>query len=379
MSRKANLIVIFFAAFLCVARPSSAEVGGVDIHGFISQGFLKTSDYEYPIEKTDEGTFQFNEMGIVFSSQVSDKLHMGLQFLSRDFGEEGNNEVKLDWCYGDYAWKDYLGFRAGLIKAPIGLYNETRDVDVLRTSIFLPSGVYNEFYRDALTDVKGVGAYGTLPGGFSYQAVYGVGTISVDGGLTKIFASRVGGVATSAGARDFMLGSLQWEPPLPGMRIGGSILNVDPEATVSSPLGELTLDFKDLIVTTASLEYVIGKLTLAAERAWYEVKFDVKPTPIKMVYYPLGYYGSASYRFTDWFTLGLYYSDFFQNKEAIGNVDENLRDWCLTFRFDVNMYWAIKLEAHQMRGFYNIKSDTSVANGDDVDYYLFGAKITYTF
>jgi hypothetical protein len=88
--------------------------------------------------------------------------------------------VVIDWAFGDYRWKDQLGFRAGKVKLPYGLYNEGRDVDMLRTSIFLPQSIYNERMRDFILAYEGAGAYGSLAsgiGGFDYH-VFG-GTLNV--------------------------------------------------------------------------------------------------------------------------------------------------------------------------------------------------------
>jgi hypothetical protein len=90
------------------------EAGMVDIHGFLSQGYLHSDNNNFYAD-TEEGTFQFNEFSMNFSSDLTDKLRIGLQLLSRDLGKIGNNTVELDWAYGTYRWKDWLGFvREGL-------------------------------------------------------------------------------------------------------------------------------------------------------------------------------------------------------------------------------------------------------------------------
>jgi hypothetical protein len=126
----------------------------IDIHGFISQGFLK-SDRNNFYAKTQDGTFQFDEFGLTFGVDLTDRLRGGIQLLARDLGEIGNNKVEIDWAHLDYRWRDWLGLRAGKIKVPYGFYNETRDLDMLRTSIFLPSSLYAEDIRDAYNAIQG--------------------------------------------------------------------------------------------------------------------------------------------------------------------------------------------------------------------------------
>ena len=53
------------------APAGAAEIAGIDIHGFISQGYLQSTDNNY-LANTDKGTFEFNEAAINFS-----KLYCG--------------------------------------------------------------------------------------------------------------------------------------------------------------------------------------------------------------------------------------------------------------------------------------------------------------
>lgn len=127
---------------------SDRAYGKIDIHGFVSQGFLK-SDGVNLISRAQDGTFELNEMAINVGSQLNSKLRVGMQLMSRDFGETDNNKVKLDWALVDYHGRDWLGLRAGRLKMPTGMYSETRDIDALRTSILLPiNNLYHENWRE---------------------------------------------------------------------------------------------------------------------------------------------------------------------------------------------------------------------------------------
>jgi hypothetical protein len=78
--------------------------------------------------------------------------------------------VITDWACADYRWRNGLGFRAGIIRQAHGLYNETREIDMLRTAILLPEGVYAENTRDFFSRLQGISPL-THPrsmGGFSY-------------------------------------------------------------------------------------------------------------------------------------------------------------------------------------------------------------------
>ena len=120
---------LFTGTFLLLFCTSlyAGEVGEIDIHGFISQGYLKSSENNFLAESKD-GTFQFNEMGINFATWMTSDLSLGVQFFASDIGDFGNDEITIDWAYADYRFKPYLGIRAGKIKLPSYLYNETRDI-----------------------------------------------------------------------------------------------------------------------------------------------------------------------------------------------------------------------------------------------------------
>ena len=148
-------IIIFFSwMVISMSTPLYSEEGEIDIHGFLSQGYLK-SDHNNLFAETEEGTFQFNEMGISFSTEVIEHLNIGMQFFAMDLGNFGNDRITIDWAFGDYRWRDYLGIRVGKIKIPHGLYNEYRDVDSVTSLILYPVGAYNESWREVTSAAFG--------------------------------------------------------------------------------------------------------------------------------------------------------------------------------------------------------------------------------
>ena len=149
---------------ILTALPLMAQFGleKIDIHGFANQGYVYSGDNNYLNMNTVKGSYEFNEVAINFSTNITDRLRAGIQLLSRDLGKVGNNMAMLDWAYADYRWRDYLGIRIGKIKTPLALYNEIRDVDALRTFILLPQSVYDENVRDFSFAFQGAALYGNL-------------------------------------------------------------------------------------------------------------------------------------------------------------------------------------------------------------------------
>ncbi|MBI5551455.1 MAG: hypothetical protein HY911_08100 [Desulfobacterales bacterium] len=378
---------------------AAAEVGGVNIHGFISQGFLYSDGYNYLANDTEDGSFEYNEAGINFSKQLTDKLRIGLQLFSRDIGDAANNKVTLDWAYADYRQWDWLGLRAGRIKLPVGLYNETRDMDMLRTSIVLPQGIYNDLLRDNLVAINGVGLYGNVDmkgaGGLEYQLIAGAINSDEDSGVGKYLNDGLassGGEANGAIVNDTSYaGALRWETPLAGLKLGYSIFRSDVEVPVAFGGGAIQGALEGpTTLQVYSAEYLWNNLSLAAE---YMQRRNVStmalpapfPSPVTTTNSE-SYYLSASYRFVDWFTLGAYYSEYYPNTDDRDGENEAIdhtaweKDLALTLRFDINEYWIFKIEGHAVDGTANVLAVDNAGNDySNNNWYYGAAKLTFNF
>jgi hypothetical protein len=416
--KKIYKLILVGSIFLGLTATAYSEDTGVDIHGFVSQGYLKTSDNNY-LAMTKDGTFEFNEIGINFGTELTDNLRIGMQLFSKDLGPYGNNAVVIDWAYGDYRWRDWLGVRVGKLKAPHGLYNETRDVDMLRNWIFLPQSIYPDVARDATLNLIGGGIYGNIDmdwfGGLSYQAMVGTQNIEANEHLAQTLKGVTwGGTEVqnrSIDVEDKYILGLTWDTPLDGLRLGGTYQRMDLSMVsdfdftnhpVISHYGAGTW-YDDLTSETfvASAEYTWNNLLLVAEYMWAERELDYasQAGPVHEVHKPDGWYLGASYRFTDWFELGGYYSEYYPEKTDRDGDSINpntglpvfdpshrayLKDICLTTRFDITEYLVIKLEGHQMDGSNQLSGFENLipTDGSDQfkdDWQMFAAKVTISF
>ncbi len=200
---------------------------------------------------------------------------MGIQFFSRDIGDASNNKVTVDWAYGDYRFKDWLGVRAGRIKLPMGLYNEIRDVDMLRTSIVLPQGIYNDMLRDTLIAVNGAGIYGNVNvgaiGGLEYQALTGAVYSDPDSGANKVFDDSINEKMTGAATigttenGNCYAAAIRWETPLPGLRMGYSYFKSNPENEIGIGGTPMALMEGTSQFHIGSAEFVWNDLTVVGE------------------------------------------------------------------------------------------------------------------
>ncbi len=411
--KKRISFILLFISILSVNTIYAFEAENIEIHGFISQGYLLTDKNNYLVD-TEDGTFEFNEMGINFSTDVTDTLHIGMQFFARDLGSVGNNEVVLDWAFGDYRWKNWLGLRAGMLKIDYGMYNETREMDMLRTGIMLPQSVYPELWRDSFARIKGFALYGYTPlsfmGDLSYDFQIGEMDFKSDEGFVRSQGPRQHETLniTDMDADYAWFASLRWNTPLKGLKTKGSyyeIKNLTENGDVNITLqdnttvnSQITYEFTEKDGYILSLEYTWNNLVIAGEYSEdnYQVKMSEEsniPTPSDQNNAPQvsppkitseGWYVSAAYRFTDWLELGGQYSEYYPDADnKHGNKkDNNFNSWLktttLSTRFDINDYWILKLEASYNDGFGGINL---AENSDTLEQYwlLFAAKMTFSF
>jgi len=408
------------ALVLCATQVALAfSAGDVDIHGFVSQGYMKSSDNNF-LTSSDEGSFEFNEAALNVGSQLTDNLRVGLQVFSRDLGGIGNNAVDLDWAYLDYRRFDALGVRVGKIKLPYGLYNEIRDYDMLRTSILLPQSVYNLTWRETMVAVQGGSVYGNVAagpvGGFEYQLYLGTSNIDKDGGVAKILEDTGRLDFEDATIKFLYGGTLQWATPAPGLLLGASAVRGDldietrPSAAFAQQLGFLfstpPLSFLGLTVPSRidveidnfwssvfSAKYTLGGLTLAGEYARMQAHATLTGLPAVLGnndtdYATEGWYLQAGYRFCPLFELGSYYSVYYPDRADKAGHDRETqglddftawqKDLAVSLRFDLNEWWLIKAEAHFLDG-TGLLYQSDNPDGLDRKWQLYTVKTSVSF
>jgi len=396
------LIIIFLLVGLVPAK--AAEIGGVSIHGFASTGYMR-SDHNNFLLASEDGSFEFNEVGINFGAAIAENIRVGIQLYSFDLGDIGNNEITLDWAFLDYEWKEWMGLRVGKIKMPYGLYNETQDYDMLRTSILLPQSVYNKYRRETNVSTEGMAIYGRIPlsrtGILTYDVYLGTTSISKDGGVAKELSTWQ--TDFNSATLRYLAGSrLIWLTPLKGLKVGTNYTSYsfDYEATYYMDIPGLppktpanvdySMDNPYKIISF--VEYDYGSLTMAAEYyymdndTWIAPDYSELgfPSPPKVRYsvHTTGVYALLSYRFCRWLELGTYYSIYYQRRNQ--QSDELLntqKDLALSARFDVNQSWLVKAEVHFMGGAGLL---SEVDNPDGSENYesrwtLFAIKTTFNF
>jgi hypothetical protein len=330
-----RIVMMLVCCVVCVSWNASAfDPDQIQIHGFASQGYLRSNHYDYLGAETEDGTVEFNEFGLDVMSNLTDHLRFGIQLFARDFGDVGNDKVTIDWAFGDYRYRNWLGLRIGKFKKAFGMYNQIRDIDAARTAIFLPTSVYSESTRSVQKSIVGIMAYGVIPGGLEYQAQYGTLDPEVEVDLFKNSPS------SAENKEDAYALSLAWNTPIAGLKLVGTVGHFSLDLTMSGqpPSETPTQEFTSVITEpTVGIEYTRGPVTCAAE--YRQIQYSDEGRPQRTTE---SYYGLLSYRFTDWVELAASYAVNYPDKDDKEGKNSEpkaaawLKDLAVSARFDLN-------------------------------------------
>lgn len=361
MRRTLQALMASLVAVTGTAHASDGELApDLSVHGFVSPGYiLTTHGNNYLADSSGAGSVEFLEAGLNFTAQLGDRLRAGFQLFARDRGPLGNYDVKLDWAYLDYRFQDWFGLRAGRVKIPFGLYNETSDIDPARVPVLLPQSIYPIDNRDFLLAQTGGEIYGHVPleaGGALQYRLY-AGTILLD----TPTSDPASGVSLLELSVPYLVGArLMWETPLLGLRLGGSVqtgrIDARLRATVPAPIDiDVSIDG---LLWVASIEYALGDMLIAAEYSrWHIESRADQPLFPSSDRISERTYLMFSYRVCPWFHPGLYYSLYFRDVDDRTGREMRQHDVAVTLRFDVEEHWLVKLEAHYLDGTAELDSD----------------------
>jgi hypothetical protein len=255
-----------------------------------------------------------------------------------------------------------FGFRAGRIKNPLGLYNETRDVPFTRPGIFLPQVIYYDRVRNLVLSSDGFMLFGerTLADAGTLSLVAGGGRPVLDENVEWTY---LGGDYAGRMEPDGPLwsASLWLTSPTERFKAGLSLASagLSYDASEQSPLNPGSIDF---IETIGSLQYNAERWTLSAEYARVPLEWkDFGPAfPFRKEAME-GYYLQGAYRLRQNLELTLRYEEGYadrkdrdgQRASALTGGDTPPFDfyskiWTLGLRWDPapNLMFRIEYQRH---------------------------------
>lgn len=349
----------------------------VQIHGFVSQGFVYTTNNNWLTMNTSQGSAAFTDMGLNASAQVTDKLRIGAQVYDRNLGQLGQYHPSLDWAVADYRFKNWCGVRGGKVKTTLGLYNDTQDLDFLHTFALLPQSVYPTDLRDATIAHLGGDIYGNISlthrlGDLSYTAYAGHRSDGTYGAYLYLSSQYVGDLDSYGGLQ--YGGDLRWNTPLNGLLVGASRMNEDisGKGTYLNPsnpgAGLVPYSEASKADWTNQFygEYTVGKLRIDSEYRRFLHDGIVNRGSLETITDVRGWYVSGVYRVIKRLALGSYYSRYSVTSVAGGKLANlvadqtdtslpanHIDDRVITARVDLNKFWNVKVENHFMNGYGN--------------------------
>lgn len=414
------------AAIGAAPAAQAFELGEIDIHGFVSQTYINSSDQNYLADASQDGSFEFNQVGINFGTDVTEDVRVGLQLFARDQGAFGNNRVTLDWAYGDWTINDRIGLRAGRMIQTGGLYSEIKDYDFLRSYTLLPQSVYNAYFREIAASFNGVQIYGSFDsagaGRLSYTIGFGGVNVSTDGDIATFLQNATFGGTQIDEVDEVEVDwtasiNLQYEPPVDGLKFLANYNYVDDitlEMSTSGltpviPLGGGVTAFVPFEADIVWESERWDSLILGAQYLWEAWIFDLEyrrswqradtttsvtgPTTAQSgttesegdTTTSDGGYLGVTWRKDDNWVFGGYASLSWADTDDRSGDDRAVdhsawsHDFAAVLRYDISHSWLAKAEIHYVNGTAGLDTYNDPGSEFEEDWYYFMLRTSYNF
>lgn len=378
MFRRIPLIVL-----ICIYTSSLWAQGltNIAVHGFVTQGFLFSSNNNYLTMKSSDGSAQWTDGAVSVSDSLTDKFRVGIQLHMYQLGDLGGENVQIDWASADYRLNDYLGFRGGKVKTVMGLFNDSQDVDAIFLWILLPQCDYPVDNKGFFLAHVGGEVYGGLSmdrrvGKLEYRGFAGQNTVDLHGGFVKQAADG-GLVFTKAPSGEIYGGDLRWDAPLRGLTLGSSV-NMQ-ALDGKAPFGGVHVAPAFMAVEYAQFEK--GRFYFAWEHMRFPLNtiVSIGPEAIDVPQDQHSWFVMGSYRPLKRLQVGSYYSHYV-NKSLDTSLAANYsKDSVLSGRYDFNAYFYGKIEGHFLHGTALGYYESTNLSGLKPNANMLAAKIGFSF
>lgn len=371
--------------------------GDLQIHGFVGQSYILTSDNNVFGNSDNGGSFGFTEAGLNVSVRPLPRLQLSSQMLSRRAGEGTSATPRLDYAVLDYRVYSHevnqFGIRVGRLKNPFGFYNDTRDVPFTRPSILLPQSIYFDRTRNLGLSADSVQLYGE-------SDVLNLGTVSTQFGVTWPLVND----------RDTEMAILQSEPPGHLQReasyigrgifetydkrlrlaVSGIWLNTDYNPARNDQYGPGAFQFTPIFF---SAQYNTERWSLTSEYALRHFKYNNQfHNPLDGINaYGESFYFQGEYRFTPKWEAILRYDFLFADRtdrdgsryaaETGKSADGQFaKDFTAGLRWNVTSAFMLRAEYHRINGTgWLSKLDNPNPSNTHQHWNLFAIQASYRF
>lgn len=384
-------LLVLASLCICAGTLLAQDLSNIQIHGFITQGFMFSSNNNLYTLNTSDGSPRWTDAAVSLSDAITDNFHIGIQLHVYQFGELGGPNLQIDWATGDYHVNDRIKFVAGKVKTVYGLYTDTQDVDTVHLWSLLPESIYPIDNKGFTLAHYGGDFYGTLDlgkhhGKVSYRGYAGYRSLDLYGGYAYEIGPDVGSTLTGGGGTVFG-GDVRWYTPVKGLLVGASALTTNLTGTAST--GAFSIPYGTSPDFYAKFEK--GKFMAAGEFKGQVGEFrihlnnvDPYPYPAPVVaftssspYHDNCWYAMSSYRLLPKLQVGSYYSSYTPPHNSTASTYS--KDAVISGRYDFNSYFYAKLEGHFIHGtaldYYALQNP----NGEKPRTALLAAKVGFSF
>ena len=315
---------------------SAAAEDAVQVHGYGDTGMIRSLENNYTGRYS--GTkWDYSYLSINITGQIDDKTKVVAQL-------RAGSEVASDMgAYINYNVTDNLTARAGQMKAPVGIYNEIRDIKFLQLSVLSPL-----MYQDAA---------GTLPDSFKgFEGIY-----HVDMGSHRLTFDIYGGEPKGAynyvqiKSNNYFLveniygGRITYKTPV-GLRFSLSTFQNDLLTAYKTTPGTPPTSQVDgqaiRRLSSATADYRGKNLDIKFE---YAIASQFEGTPLEQK--GTSYYGQMGYTFAEKFTPYIRYDYISYNNDQPDNPLYYQKVKVLGLSYKLNNGVSIRMENHWNTGY----------------------------
>ncbi len=391
-------VTALLSPYVCLAAEPDADrwlPESVQIHGFLSQGFIHTSDNNFFGNSDDSVSTDFRELGLNGSWKILSDLQVAMQVVWRDAGDTDEAGFRIDYGLANYnlysSESSLLSIRAGRVPTPLGFYNDTRDVAATRPTILLPQSIYFDINRNLALSADGGYLYG------EHRTDYGEFTLNIgivnprmdDPDFNQQILRGSPGAMEGDTSWVTRLG-YEWESEIGGIRLALTYANFrgnyQPESGAVLQAGSFALD--PLIL---SAQYNAEKWSLTWEYALRRLDFnDFAPNP-DIGFTGQSYYIQGTYKFTDALEGIIRYDDLIwdvddphgdilsaQTGGLVVNHSRFAQDWTFGLRYEILPSLMLSAEYHRVNG-TGWLSPLENQNGITQHWDLYTTMISYSF
>lgn len=344
----------------------------VAVHGYGDTGFLRAIENNYT-RKPGGNSWDYNYLSVNFTAYVDAQTKIVAQI------RQGSEITGDMGAYVNHSLTDTTTLRAGQMKAPVGIFNEIRDIKYLQLSAVAPL-----MYQDAV---------GILPDSFKgVEAVYHLDldthrvTFDIYGGEPK-GANTYVEIQPVANPGFFVLvqniygGRITYKTPI-GLKLSVSSFQNDllwnTGVTGTPPVNSkanATPGTRRL--TSASIDYRKGNYDIKME---YATASDFMNTAQENV--GKAYYGQFGYAITEKFTPYVRFDYLLYNLQAETNPGAYQEAKVLGVTYRLNNNVSMRIENHWNHGYAipaNVQGTNFNSAGAKLDWNLLAMGINFVF